>query len=130
MRRHELTEREWKLIEPLTLGRPGTAGGTGADNRLFVHAVVWRVRTGVAWRDLPERFGKWNSIARRFRRWAQAGAWQAIFQAVQEPDWEWVLLGSTSIKAHVAAAGQKKVTPRSNVLATAAVGSAPKSTPS
>ena len=78
MRRHELTEREWLLIEPHTLGRPGTAGGTGKYNRLFVNAVVWR--------DLPERFGKWNSVARRFRRWAQAGAWQTIFQAVQEPD--------------------------------------------
>ena len=108
MRRQELTEREWRLIEPHTVGRAGTAGGTGRDNQLFVNAVVWRVRTGVPWRDLPERFGNWNSIARRFRRWAQAGAWQTIFQAVQEPDWEWVLVDSTTVKAHAAAAGQKK----------------------
>lgn len=129
MRRHELTEREWNLIEPHTLGKPGTAGGTGKDNRLFVNAVVWRVRTGVPWRDLPERFGNWNSAARRFRRWAQAGAWETIFKAVQEPDWEWVLVDSTTVKAHAAAAGQKKVRPRASASATAAAASRPKSTP-
>ena len=104
MRRHELTEREWKLVEPHTLGRLGT----GRDNRLFVNAVLYRVRTGVAWRNLPERFGAWNTVARCFRRWAQAGVWEALFQAVQEPDYAWVLIDSTTAKAHKAAAGQKK----------------------
>lgn len=130
MRRHELSEREWKLVEPHTLGQPGRAGGTGADNRLFVNAVIWRVRTGVSWRDLPERFGKWNSVARRFRRWAQAGAWQKLFEAVQEPDWEWVLIDSTTVKAHPVAAGQKKARPRANALGAVAGASRPKSTPS
>ena len=60
MQRPELTERERGLIEPHTLGKPGTGGGTGTDNRLFVNDVVWRVRTGVSLRDRPERFGKWN----------------------------------------------------------------------
>lgn len=104
MRRHELSEREWKLVEPHTVGRKGT----GRDNRLFINAVLYRVRTGVAWRDLPERFGPWNTVARRFRRWAQAGVWAALFQAVQEPDYAWVLVDSTTAKAHKAAAGQKK----------------------
>ena len=130
MRRHELTERQWQLVEPHTLGKPGTAGGTGKNNRLFINAVVWRVRTGVPWRDLPERFGKWNSIARRFRRWARAGAWQKIFTAVQEPDWEWVLVDSTTVKAHPQAAGQKKVRPRASASAAAGAGSRPRSTPS
>ena len=115
-------------MEPYTLGRPGTAGGTGRNNQLFVNAVVWRVRTGVSWRDLPERFGNWNSIARRFRRWALAGAWQKIFQAVQEPDWEWVMLDSTTVKAPAAAAGQKKVRLQSSASATAGAASPPKST--
>ena len=104
MRRHELTEREWQLVEPHTLGRLST----GRDNRLFVNAVLYRVRTGVAWRDLPERFGPWNTVARRFRRWAQTGVWETLFQAVQEPDYAWVLVDSTTAKAHKAAAGQKK----------------------
>jgi len=72
------------------------------------NAVLYRVRTGIAWRDLPERFGSWNTVARRFQRWAQAGAWQGIFQAVQEPDYDWVLVDSTTVKAHKAAADQKK----------------------
>ncbi|MGI4874281.1 MAG: transposase [Janthinobacterium lividum] len=75
MRRHKLTEREWKLVEPHTLGRLRS----GRDNRLFLNAVLYRVRTGVAWRDLPERFGSWNTAARRFRRWAQAGVWETLF---------------------------------------------------
>ena len=104
MRRHELTEREWKLVEPHTMGRLGT----GRDNHLFANAMLYRVRTGVAWRDLPKRFGPWNTVARRFRRWAQAGAWEALFQAVQEPDYNCVLVDLSTAKAHKAAAGQKK----------------------
>ena len=108
LRRHELSEHEWKVVEPHTLGRLSR----GRDNRLFVNAVLYRVRTGVSWRDLPERFGPWNTVARRFRRWAQAGVWEALFRAVQEPDYAWVLVDSTTVKAHQAAAGQKKARPQ------------------
>jgi transposase len=128
MRRHELHDREWALIEPHTLGRLATSGATGRDNRLFVTAVFYRVRTGIPWRDLPARFGNWNTVARRFRRWALAGVWQAVFEAVQEPDYDWVLVDSTTVKAHKAAAGQKKVPPRLKRLAAAGVASAPKFT--
>lgn len=96
MRRPELSEYEWTLVEPHTVGRLGT----GRDNRLFVDAVLYRVRTGVAWRDLLEPFEPWNTVARRFRRWAQAGVWPALFQAVQEPDYAWVLVDSTTAEAH------------------------------
>nr|WP_207896020.1 IS5 family transposase [Hymenobacter gummosus] len=122
MRRHELTDREWKLIQPHVLGKAGTAGGTGRNNRRFVNAVVYRVRTGCAWRDLPERFGPWNTVARRFRRWAVAGVWERLFQAVQEPDYAWVLVDSTTVKAHRAASGQKKVRPQTKPLAAAGAG--------
>jgi len=128
MRRHELHDREWALIEPHTLGRLATSGATGRDNRLFVTAVFYRVRTGIPWRDLPARFGNWNTVARRFRRWALAGVWRTVFEAVQEPDYEWVLVDSTTVKAHKAAAGQKKVLPRLKRLAAAGGASAPKST--
>ena len=74
MRRHELSEREWQAIEPLTGGRLSR----GRDTRLFSNAVLYRVRTGVAWRDLPERFGPWNSVARRFRRWTLATAFSSF----------------------------------------------------
>ena len=128
MRRHELSEREWQLIEPHTLGQLGQRGVTGRDNRLFVTAVFYRTRTGIPWRDLPARFGNWNTVARRFRRWALAGVWEQVFVAVQEPDYEWVLLDSTTVKAHKAAAGQKKVRPRLKRSGAVAVASAPKST--
>ena len=99
MRRHELSEHGWKAVEPHTLGRLSL----GRDNCLFVNIVLCRVRTGISWRDLPERFGTWNTVGRRFRRWAQAGVWEALFQAVQEPDYAWVLVDSTTVKAHKAA---------------------------
>lgn len=129
MRRHELSDQHWQLIEPHTLGQPGTSGGTGRDNRLFVTAVFYRTRTGIPWRDLPARFGNWNTIARRFRRWALAGVWETLFLAVQEPDYEWVLVDSTTVKAHKAAAGQKKVRPQPKHSAAVAAASVPKSTP-
>ncbi|GAA4361284.1 hypothetical protein GCM10023185_28240 [Hymenobacter saemangeumensis] len=129
MRRHELSDREWHLIEPHTLGQPGTRGGTGRDNRLFVTAVFYRTRTGIPWRDLPARFGQWNTIARRFRRWALAGVWETVFRAVQEPDYEWVLVDSTTVKAHKAAAGQKKARRAPNASGAAAAASARRSTP-
>ena len=69
-----------------------------------------RVPAYLSWRDMPERLGKWYSLARRFARWAEQKAWHRLFTAIQEPDWEWVLVDSTSVKAHPQAAGQKKAT--------------------
>jgi transposase len=60
------------------------------------------------WRDLPERFGNWNSVWRRFDRWAKKGTWQRLFAALQDPDLEWLILDSTIIRAHPHAAGAKK----------------------
>ena len=108
MARHELTDREWKILEPLLLARFGSVGGSKKTLRLFVNGVVWRARTGVPWRDLLPRFGAWNTVHRRFRRWTKLGVWQDVFAAIQAPDWEWILVDSTIIKAHPHAAGQKK----------------------
>jgi len=109
MRRYEVTDQQWAKIVPLLPGQPGAAGRKAVDNRLFVNAVLWIARSGAPWRDLPERFGKWNSHYRRFRRWAQAGVWKDIFQALQEADLDWVMIDSTIVRAHQQAAGQKKV---------------------
>lgn len=111
MRRHELSEHEWKAVESHTLGRLRR----GRDNRLFVNAVRYGVRTGISWRDLLKRFGSWNTVARRFRRSAQAGGWEALFQAVQGPGYAWVPVDATTVKAHKAAAGQKKPASRRRV---------------
>ena len=76
MRRHEIGDADWERIEPL-LPRFGPAG----EKRRFVNAVLWVARTGAAWRDLPDRFGNWNSVWRRFSRWADAGVWGRVLEA-------------------------------------------------
>ena len=76
--------------------------------RLFVDAVLYVARTGIPWRDLPERFGNWNSAWRRFDRWAAKGVWARVMDALGDPDLEWLILDSTVIRAHPCAAGSKK----------------------
>ncbi len=104
-RRYELTDEEWNRIESMVPGRPGDPGGRGNDNRLFVNAVIWVMRTGAPWRDLPERFGNWNSVFVRFNRWAKSGVWTEVFRALQDPDLTAIMLDSTVIRAHQHAAG-------------------------
>lgn len=108
LRRHELTDEQWRRIEPLLPGRNGDPGRTAVDNRLFVNAVRWVAKTGAPWRDLPERFGKWNSVFQRFNRWCQRGVWQRIAESLNEDlDLEHLLLDATIIRAHQHAAGGK-----------------------
>lgn len=108
LHRHAISDADWVRIENLLPGRPGEPGWLAVDNRLFVNAVLWIARTGAPWRDLPERLGNWNSTWRRFDRWARKGTWKRIFEALQDPDLEWLILDSTVIRAHPCAAGAKK----------------------
>ena len=126
--RYELTNEEFARIEPLLSGRPGTPGRNATDNRRFLNAVLWIARTGAPWRDLPERFGKYDSVYQRFNRWAKKGRWAAIFEALQEPDLEWVMLDSTVVRAHQHAAGQKKAPPAPKPSGAAAEASPQRST--
>lgn len=104
-----LRDDQWVRIEPLLQGKAGDRGRTGADNRLFVEAVLWIARTGVPWRDLPPEFGAWNSVFRRFSRWADKGVWQKIFATLsKDADFEEVFLDSTIVRAHQHAAGASK----------------------
>lgn len=73
-----ISDKLWQRIEPLLCGRPGDRGVTGKDNRRFLEGVCWIGRTGAPWRDLPRCFGPWNTVYRRYRRWAIAGVWQRI----------------------------------------------------
>ena len=79
-----LTDFMWKRIENILPGKKTDPGGTAKDNRLFPAAVLWRKRVGSPWHDLPERFGKWNSVYKRFRRWAEPGVFERIFKALPE----------------------------------------------
>jgi putative transposase len=109
MIRHRLTDAQWTRIENLIPGKPGDPGRTGDDNRLFLDAIVWMARTGAPWRDLHPRFGNWNSVFRRFRRWAIAGVWERILGALaaDDPDFECIIIDGTIIRAHQHAAGGK-----------------------
>ena len=128
MRRHEISQEGWERIEHLLPGRPGDVGVTAADNRLFVNAVYWMAKTGAPWRDLPARFGPWNSVFQRFNRWAKKGVWQRIAEALSDdPDLEWVMIDSTVVRAHQHAAGQKGGETTNNLDA-AREDSAPRST--
>jgi len=106
--RRQLTNAQWRRIERLVPGKEGDKGRHGEDNRLFVDAVLWLVRAGAPWRDLPEQFGKWNSVFQRFRRWAKKGDWERIFNAlIENPDFEYLIIDSTIVRAHQHAAGAK-----------------------
>jgi transposase len=106
--RRELTNAQWRRIEQLVAGKVGDKGRHGEDNRLFVDAVLWIARSGAPWRDLPEEFGNWNSVFQRFRRWAKKGVWQRIFNAlIENPDFEYLIIDSTIVRAHQHAAGGK-----------------------
>lgn len=108
MERYAISDRAWNVLAPLLPGRPGTSGRRARDNRLFLDAVVWIARNGGPWRDLPERFGPWNSVWRRFDRWSKSGVWLRLFEAAQDADIEWVMLDSTTVRAHQHAAGAQK----------------------
>ena len=103
-----LRHEQWARIEPLCAGKGSDAGGRGENNRMFVEAVLWIARTGSPWRDLPSAFGNWNSVWRRFDRWSQSGVWHRIFAALaDDPDFEYLIIDSTIVRAHQHAAGAK-----------------------
>ena len=88
-----LCDQQWERIAPHIIGNERTPGSSGRDNRMFVEGVLWIVRTGSPWRDLPEAFGSWNSAFRRFSRWSAKGVWHRIFAAMaDDPDFEYLIL--------------------------------------
>jgi transposase len=109
MRRYGLRDDQWDRIKDMLPGRPGSVGVTAANNQLFVEAVLFRYRAGVPWRDLPERFGTWSNVHRRFSRWAKSGVWQRVFQHLAaDADNEYAMIDSTIVRAHQHSAGAQK----------------------
>jgi transposase len=107
-KRYELTAAQWERLEPLLPGKAGDPGRTAADNRLFVNAVLWVLRSGAHWCDLPERYGKWKSVHQRFGRWAKAGVWERVFDAlIDDADNQYLMLDTTLVRAHQQAATGK-----------------------
>src|SRR4051812_16516697 len=96
-----LRDEQWERLAPLLPGKVGDPGQSAADNRLFLEAVLWVARVGAPWRDLPESFGKWNSVFQRFRRWARRGVFEQIFTVLSEDaDFEYVILDGTIVRVH------------------------------
>ena len=106
--RHTISDVDWVRIKGFLPKR-----GPHANNRTFINAILWIARTGSPWRDLPGRFGHWNSVWRRFRRWAEAGLWGRILAEVRDPDVSTLILDSTTIRAQASAAGASKKKPAS-----------------
>ena len=106
--RHDLTDEHWALLEPHLPGREGSWGGIAQDNRKFVNAVFWILRTGAPWRDLPAAYGGWSNTHRRFIRWRDKGIWEKLLeQLVDAPDFEWLMIDASHIKVHPHAAGAR-----------------------
>ncbi len=94
-----LTDAQWAKMEPHCLGKPTDPGRSGSDNRRFVEAVLWIVRTGSPWRDLPACFGKWNTAFKRYRDWVKADVFQRLFDACfLEPEMEYAMLHPTTVQ--------------------------------
>ena len=110
MHRHALRDDQFDRIEKLLPGRPGSVGRSSQlGNRLFVEAIIWKFRTGVPWRDMPERFGAWKNIHTRLSRWAKKRVWQSLFKMLaDDPDNEYAMIDATIVRAHQHSAGARK----------------------
>lgn len=115
VRRHELTDAQWELVASLLPG-VGAPGGRWADHRTVVNGVLYRTRTGIPWRDLPERYGPVQTVYERHRRWSADGAWSGVPGVLQggadatalDKDGSWAVnADSTTCRAHRHAAGAR-----------------------
>jgi transposase len=107
-RRHDISDKVWNILEPHLPGRKGSWGGNARDNRLFINAIFWILRTGAPWRDLPPDYGDWKNTHRRFCRWRDRGVWEKLLaQLIKEPDFEWLMIDASHVKVHASGAGAK-----------------------
>lgn len=106
--RHDLTDKVWSLLEEHLPGHRGKQGRQAKDNRQFINAVFWILRTGAPWRDLPPDYGCWKNTHRRFCRWRDNGVWEALLEKlIDEPDFEWLMIDASHAKVHSDAAGAR-----------------------
>ena len=113
--RGDLTNEQWERLQPFLPPQKPRTGRPALDHRTVLNGILWVLRTGAPWRDLPERYGKWTTAYSRFQRWRKAGVWDRILKDVQalmdqdgNVDWEIHFVDSTIVRAHQHAAGAKK----------------------
>lgn len=142
MHRHELTDEQWSAVQPLLPKRTAKTGRTPSDPRVMLNGIFWALCTGAPWRDLPPRFGPWQTVYDYFRNWRKAGVFAAVLDALQIKldragliDWDlWCVDGASVRAARAAAGASKKVaaatptSPRTTRWAAAAAGLGPSST--
>ncbi len=106
----ELSEAEWALVAPFLPAERGRVGRPSHDNRRVLNGILWVVRSGARWIDVPHRYGRWNSVYRRFRRWSQAGVFEARLEALADAlaKERVQMIDSTVVRAHAQAAGSKR----------------------
>jgi len=131
--RHELTDRQWEHLGPLLPPERPATGRPNRGHRTILNGILWKLRAGAPWRDVPERYGAWATLYSRFRRWQRAGIWDRILAACHATadaagqfDWSLHFVDGSVIRAHQHAAGAKKGVV-SKPLAGVAVASAPSS---
>lgn len=114
-RRHELSDEEWAQLEPLLPPQRPATGRPAHDHRTVLNGMIWILRTGAPWRDLPERYGSWKTVYSRFRRWRDTGIWDRILLTLQHDgahdgaiDGSLAMIDGSSIRAHQQAAGAPK----------------------
>ena len=114
-KRDELTDEQWQQLEPLLPAQKPNRGRPNLEHRTVIHGILWILKTGAPWRHLPERYGKWQTVASRFYRWQQSGVWERIFAQLQQTkdrdgqiNWEVHYVDGSIIRAHQHAAGAKK----------------------
>lgn len=108
VKRYELSQVQWDRIADLLPGKASDPGRTAADNRLFVNGVLWVLRSGAHWCDLPERYGRWKTLHKRFSRWSKAGVWDRVFaDLIKDRDNQYLMIDSTLVRAHQQAATGK-----------------------
>lgn len=132
--RHDLTDAEWERLAPLLPPEKPKTGKPNKSHRAVLNAILWKLRTGAPWRDLPETYGPWQTAYTRFRRWRLAGVWDRLFESVlqqadaaRQLDWSLHFVDGTVIRAHQHAAGAKGGAQRPRRSGAAKAASAPKS---
>jgi len=104
--RHDISDEVWALLSPHLPGQRGQWGGIAKDNRLFIDAVFWVLRTGAPWRDLPPDYGKWGSVHQRFRRWRDNRTWEKLLELlIDNEDFVWLMIDASHVKVHPDASG-------------------------
>jgi transposase len=115
MKRYELTDRQWQRLAPLLPPQRPRTGRPNHDHRTILDGILWVLRTGAPWRDVPERYGPRGTVSSRFYRWRQSGVWQRVLEALQTEadaagqfDWDLHFVDSSVVRAHQHAAGARR----------------------